>query len=354
LTLLRRFASMTAKAAQPPDSHPTNQTGKVMKKAVSLAIASVFALGAGSAFAQTKWDLPAGYPATNFHSKNLVEFANDVRKATGGKLDITVHPGASLFKVPEIKRAVQTGQAPIGELLMSVMENEDAIYGVDVVPFLATSYADSEKLWKAAKPVVEKKLAAQGLTVLYAVPWPPQGIYAKKDINTIEDMKGLKFRAYNAGTARIAELVGAQPVTIQAAELAQALATGVVNSFISSGSTGRDTKVWESLTHWYDTQAWLPNDITFVNTAALNKLDAATKKALMGAAAAAEARGRKLSIEEADSAKAALVQNGMKVQPPSPALASGFRKIGDMLTEDWLKKAGADGKAVVDAYKKMM
>src|SRR5262249_31954749 len=216
----------------------------------------------------------------------------------------------------------------------------DAIYGVDVVPFLATSYAESEKLWKAAKPVVEKKLGAQGLTVLYAVPWPPQGIYAKKDINAIEDMKGLKFRAYNAGTARIAELVGAQPVTIQAAELAQALATGVVNSFISSGSTGRDSKVWESLTHWYDTQAWLPNNLIFANTSALDKLDAATKKAVMDAPAAAEARGRKLSIEEADSAKAALAQNGMKILPPSPALASGFRKIGETLTEDWLKKAG--------------
>jgi TRAP-type C4-dicarboxylate transport system substrate-binding protein len=325
-----------------------------MIKFLSLAVAGTVALCAGAASAQTKWDLPAGYPATNFHSKNLVEFANDVRKATGGKVDITVHAGASLFKVPEIKRAVQTGQAPMGELLMSVMENEDAIFGVDVVPFLATSYADSEKLWKAARPAIEKKLAAQGLTVLYAVPWPPQGIYAKKDINTIEDMKGLKFRAYNVGTARIAELVGAQPVTIQAAELAQALATGVVNSFISSGSTGRDSKVWESLSHWYDTQAWLPNNIIMANTAALNKLDAATKKAVLDAAVAAEARGRKMSIEEADASKAALSSNGMKVQPPSQALAAGFRKIGETLTDDWLKKAGADGKAVVDSYKKTM
>lgn len=325
-----------------------------MYKSLSLAVAGALALCAGTATAQTKWDLPAGYPAANFHSKNLVEFANDVRKATNGKLDITVHPGASLFKVPEIKRAVQTGQAPIGELLMSLMENEDAIFGVDVVPFLATSYADSEKLWKAAKPTIEKKLATQGITVLYAVPWPSQGIYAKKDINTIEDMKGLKFRAYNVGTSRIAELVGAQPVTIQAAELAQALATGVVNSFISSGSTGRDSKVWESLTHWYDTQAWLPNNIIMVNTAALGKLDAATKKALLDAAAQAEARGRKMSQEEADSSKAALQANGMKVAPPSPALAAGFKKIGETLTDDWLKKAGADGKAVVDSYKKMM
>jgi TRAP-type C4-dicarboxylate transport system substrate-binding protein len=325
-----------------------------MNTFLSLAIAGTVALCAGAAAAQTKWDLPAGYPATNFHSKNLVEFANDVRKATGGKVDITVHPGASLFKVPEIKRAVQTGQAPAGELLMSLMENEDAIFGVDVVPFLATSYGESEKLWKAARPSIEKKLASQGLTVLYAVPWPPQGIYAKKDINSVDDMKGLKFRAYNVGTARIAELVGAQPVTIQAAELAQALATGVVNSFISSGSTGRDTKVWESLTHWYDTQAWLPNNLIMVNTAALNKLDAASKKAVLDAAVQAEARGRKMSQEEADSSKAALSSNGMKVQPPSAALAAGFKKIGETLTDDWLKKAGADGKAVVDSYKKMM
>ncbi len=325
-----------------------------MRPAAAALGLSALLLAAGPAPAQTKWDLPAGYPPGNFHSENLVAFANDVKSMSGGKLEITVHPGASLFKVPEIKRAVQTGQAQIGELLMVVLENEDAIFGVDVVPFLATSYADSEKLWKAARPTIEKKLGAQGLTVLYAVPWPPQGIYAKKDLNTIEDMKGLKFRAYNVGTSRIAELVGAQPVTIQAAELAQALATGVVNSFISSGSTGRDTKAWESLSHWYDTQAWLPNNVIMVNTAALNKLDAASKKAVMDAAVAAEARGRKMSIEEADSSKKALSSNGMKVQPPSPALASGFKKIGETLTEDWLKKAGADGKAVVDSYKKMM
>lgn len=324
-----------------------------MRKSPSLAIAGALVLWAGAAAAQTKWDLPAGYPASNFHSRNLVEFANDVRTATGGKLDITVHAGASLFKVPEIKRAVQTGQAPIGELLMSLMENEDAVYGVDVVPFLATSYAESEKLWKATRPVIEKKLAAQGLTLLYAVPWPPQGIYANKELNAVEDMKGLKFRAYNVGTSRIAEMVGAQPVTIQAAELAQALATGVVNSFISSGSTGRDSKVWERLSHFYDTQAWLPNNVIFANTAAFNRLDDATKTALRNAAQKAEARGRTMSTQEMTEALNALKANGMKVNPPSPALASGFKKIGETLTAEWTKKAGAAGQAIVDAYRKM-
>ncbi|MFC3677845.1 TRAP transporter substrate-binding protein [Ferrovibrio xuzhouensis] len=315
--------------------------------------AAAMTLAATQLQAQTKWDLPAGYPATNFHSRNLQLFADDVKKLSGGKLDITVHPGASLFKVPEIKRAVQTGQVQAGELLMSNVENEIPVFGIDTVPFLATSYDDAMKLYKASKPVIEKKLEAQGMTLLYTVPWPPQGIYANKTLNAIGDMKGLKFRSYNPTTARIAELIGAQPVTIQAAELAQALATNTVNSFITSASTGRDSKVWESLKYFYDAQIWLPKDMVFVSTDAFKKLDAATQKALLDASAAAETRGWDMSKAEAEDAKAALVKGGMTVAAPPPQLAADFKKLGETLSAEWLKKAGADGEAAVAAYKKM-
>ncbi|MET0605603.1 MAG: TRAP transporter substrate-binding protein DctP, partial [Beijerinckiaceae bacterium] len=204
--------------------------------------AGLFALGVTGASAQTTWNLPAAYPADNPHTENLTAFAKDVEAATGGKLKITVHAGASLFKAPEIKRAVATGQAQMGEVLLSIHENEDPLFGIDVVPFLANSFPDSMKLYKASRPAIEKKLASQGIMLLFAVPWAPQGVYAKKDINSVADMLGLKWRAYNVGTARIGELVGAQAVTIQAAELPQALATGVVNSFMSSGGTGYDSK----------------------------------------------------------------------------------------------------------------
>jgi TRAP-type C4-dicarboxylate transport system substrate-binding protein len=307
---------------------------------------------AAPAMAQTKWNLPAAYAADNPHSVNLVEFAKDVATATGDKLQITVHPAASLFKAPEIKRAVATGQAQAGEVLISLHENEDPMYGIDVVPFLATSYPDAKKLWLASKPVIEKKLASQGLMLLFAVPWGPQGIYAKKDLNSIEDMKGLKWRAYNVGTSRIAELVGAQPVTIQAAELAQALATGVVNAFITSGSTGYDSKAWETMTHFYDTQAWIPKNVTFVNKAAFDALDKPTQEAVLKAAAVAEERGWKLAQEKAKWYLEQLAANKMKVLPPPPALKAGLQKIGEQLTADWSKKAGADGEAVIAAYKK--
>ena len=321
-------------------------------RSLLLAAIAATALAAQPAFAQTKWQLPAAYPANNPHSENLVLFAKDVSDATGGKLEITVHPAASLFKAPEIKRAVQTGQVQIGEVLMSLHENEDPIYGIDVVPFLATSYPEAMKLWKVSKPAIEKKLASQGMMLLFAVPWAPQGIYAKKDINSLDEMKGLKWRSYNVGTARIGELVGAQSVTVQAAELAQALATGVVNSFITSAATGYDSKAWESMDHFYDTQAWIPKNMTFVNKAAFDALDKPTQDAVLKAAATAETRGWKMWEEKSSWYLDQLKSHGMQVLPPSPALQSGLKKLGETLTADWLKKAGDDGEAVIAAYKK--
>jgi TRAP-type C4-dicarboxylate transport system substrate-binding protein len=254
-----------------------------------LLVSTALALALSStAMAQTKWDLPAAYPATNFHTENLVQFANDVDKATGGKLKITVHANASLFKANEIKRAVQGGQAQIGEVLLVNFENENAMYGADGIPFLATSYAESKRLSDAQKPFTDKLLAAQGMKLLYAVAWPPQGIYVKKEISSVADMRGLKWRAYSPATGKIAELIGAQPVTIQAAELSQALATGVVESYMSSGSTGYDTKTYESIKFFYDTQAWLPKNAIIVNRKAFDALDAATQAALTKAAADAE------------------------------------------------------------------
>jgi TRAP-type C4-dicarboxylate transport system substrate-binding protein len=316
------------------------------------ALASAaLAAAALPASAQTKWNLPAAYPSDNPHSENLVLFAKDVEAATGGKLQITVHANASLFKAPDIKRAVQTGQAQMGEILMSIHENEDPIYGIDVVPFLAVSFPDSMKLYKASKAAIEKKLAAQGIMLLFAVPWAPQGIYTKKELNTIDDMKGLKWRAYNVGTARIGELVGAQSVTVQAAELPQALATGVVNSFMSSGATGYDSKTYEHLKRFYDTQAWLPKNAVIASRAAFNALDKPTQAALLKAAADAETRGWKLSEEKTGWYVEQLRQKGMSIDKPSEQLTADMRKVGNVMLAEWLRKAGADGKKIIDQYR---
>ncbi|WP_349743705.1 TRAP transporter substrate-binding protein [Roseateles cavernae] len=317
----------------------------------SMLAAGLLAL-ATAASAQTKWDLPSAYPASNFHTENLMQFATDVDKATAGKLKITVHANASLFKANEIKRAVQGGQAQMGEILLGIFENENPIFGADGVPMLATGYAQSRKLAEAQKPHLNRVLGAQGMQLLYTVAWPPQGIYVKKEIGSVADMRGIKWRAYSPATAKIAELIGAQPVTIQAAELSQALATGVVESYMSSGATGYDSKTYESIKYFYDTQAWLPKNALIVNKKAFDALDKPSQEALLKAAAEAEVRGWKISQEKNDWYKKALTEKGMKIMPPSPKLMQDMSQVGASMLADWEKKAGAEGQALLAAFRK--
>jgi TRAP-type C4-dicarboxylate transport system substrate-binding protein len=318
--------------------------------AAGLALAC--ALPLSHAQAQAKWDLAAAYPATNFHTENMAQFVSDVDKSTAGKLKITLHANASLFKAPEIKRAVQGGQAQMGEILLGNFQNEWQIFGVDGQPFLATSYADSRKLYEAQKPFLEKKLAEQGIVLLYAVAWPPQGIYTKKPVNSAADLKGMKWRAYSPATARIAEVVGAQPVTVQAAEFSQALATGVVESTMTSGATGVDSKLYEHLKYYYDTQAWLPKNAVLVNKKAFDALDKPTQDALRKAASDAETRGWAASEKVNTDTLAKLKAEGMQVVAPSAQLKADMGKVGETMLKEWLDKAGADGQALVNAYRK--
>lgn len=322
------------------------------RRLFSLTVAAAALATSLPALAQTSWDLPAAYPATNFHSVNLAAFAADVDKATGGKLKITVHPGASLFKAPEIKRAVQGGQAQAGEILLTAYQNEWQMFGADGIPFLATSYADSKKLYAAQKPILQKKLAEQGLMLLYSVAWPPQGLYSKKPVASAADLKGSKWRAYSPATSRIAELVGAQPVTVQAAELSQALATGVVENNMTSGATGVDSKLYEHLKFYYDVQAWLPKNAVIVNKKAFDALDKPTQDGLLKAAADAEARGWAASEKVNTDTMATLKANGMTIEPPSATLKADLQKVGATMLQEWLGKAGPEGQQMIDAYRK--
>ena len=305
-----------------------------------------------AASAQTKWDMPTPYPDANFHTQNIVQFAADVKKATGGKLEIQVHSAGSLIKHPEIKRAVRQGTAPIGEILVSLAANEAPVYGFDSIPFLATGYAGAKKLYAAQKPYLEKQLASEGLLLLYSEPWPPQGIYAKKELKSMADLKGLKFRTYNTFTGRIAALSGAIPTQVEVPDIPTAFATGRVEAMITSPATGADTKAWDYLTHYHDTQAWLPRNMVFVNKAAFDKLPADQQKALRDAAKTAEERGWKMSEAETAAKTKVLKDNGIKVVTPSAELKKGFAEIGAKIAAEWEASAGADGKAMLSAYRK--
>ena len=305
-----------------------------------------------AAFAQTKWDMPTPYADGNFHTVNVRQFAEEVARATNNRLTITVHSNASLLKLPEIKRGVQTGQVQIGETLISTLGNEDAMFAFDSVPGLATSYDAARKLYGAARAHVERRFERQGLVMLYSVAWPPQGIYAKKELASLGDLRGSKFRAYNPATARFAELMGASPITVQAAEIAQAFRTGVAESMISSGATGVDTQAWDYLTHYYDLSAFLPQNAVIVSKAALDALPADVRTAVLAAAKAAEDRGWARSAELNEGYKKTMADRGMKVLMPPAAMIADVQRIGATMATDWAQRAGADGAAVIEAYRK--
>ncbi|MEL6267198.1 MAG: TRAP transporter substrate-binding protein [Pseudomonadota bacterium] len=315
----------------------------------AIAASAALILTATTAAAE-KWDMPLAYAATNFHSENAAEFATCVTEGTGGDLEIVTHPSGSLFKGNEIRRAVQTGQAPIGERLLSAHQNENPLYGIDSLPFLVSNFDEHEALWEIAGPAIVDALAEDNLVYLYSVPWPPQGLYFNKEVNSVADVEGVKFRSYNTATARMAELMGMLPVQVEAAELSQALATGVAESFISSGATGYDRKVWEHLSHFYSVDAWMPRNAIFVNADAWGDLDGATQTTLRDCAAEAKARGLDASKAYTDFTLNGLAEGGMTVGPAGDALVADLKEVGATMTEEWLEAAGEDGKAIVDAY----
>ena len=322
-----------------------------MKKLTTTLAASAVALAAAAPAMAEKWDMPMAYSATNFHSEVGANFAQCVTDATGGDLEIVTHPSGSLFAGNEIKRAVQTGQANIGERLISAHQNENPLYGVDSVPFLVSSFDEHEKLWEIAGPTVAEALAEENLHYLYSVPWPPQGLYFRDPVESVADMKGVKFRSYSTATARLAELTGMLPVQIEAAEISQAFATGVADSMVSSGSTGYDRKVWEHLNHFYIVDAWLPRNIVFVNNDAWNGLSDETKAAMNDCAAAAKAEGLQRSKDYTDFTLNGLREGGMTVESANDTLMGELKAIGETMTTEWLETAGDAGKAIVDSYK---
>ena len=321
-----------------------------MKYGLGFAAAALFA-SLTPVSAETSWDMPTPYPDGNFHTQNIQQFASDVHEATGGSLTITVHPAGSLIKHPDIKNAVRDGLVPIGEVLVSRLENESPIFGVDSVPFLATSFDEAEKLSAAQRPFLDKLLQGQGLDLLFSVPWPPQGIYTKKDVASIDDLSGLTFRAYNKGTERVAELAGMVPTQIEVADIPTAFATGRVQAMITSPSTGVDSKAWDYLDHYYDTQAWIPRNMVIVNQAALAGLAEPLRQAVMTAAAVAEKRGWQAARAETDAKTKLLTDHGIAVAPPSAELEAAFVAIGKTMTQEWQDAAGADGQALLGAYR---
>jgi TRAP-type C4-dicarboxylate transport system substrate-binding protein len=314
---------------------------------LTFATIALFGVLATSQAQSQAWNLPSGYGETNFHTQNLRWFANEVKAASKGEVDIQVHSGASLYKLPDIKRSVQSGLVPIGEILLSNHGNEDPIFEADMIPFLATGFDKSWRLYQVQKPILEQRLNKQGMRLLYSVAWPGNGIFTKTPMDSLAAFKGTKFRAYNPVTARFAEEIGAQPTTVQVPELPQAFMTGIATSMIASPQIGVDTKAWEYLGSFYDTNAMHPRNAVIVNERAFSRLSKETQAAILKVSAEAEKRGWDLARAAAKGSTDILSKNGLKVVEPSSTMRSDFERVSQKLIAEWIKRAGPDGEAIV-------
>ena len=323
-----------------------------MKALITTVLSGAMLLGFTTLGHAASWDMPTPYPDKTFHTQNIAAFAKDVGEATKGKLTIKLHTAGSLFKHKEIKGAVRGGQVPIGEFFMGLLANENPAFGIDTQPFLATNYADAAKLWAAQRPTVEKLLDKQGLMVLFSVPWPGQSLYTKKDINSVDDLKGLKFRTYNPTLEKFVKHAGAAPTQVQVPDIPQAFATGRVEAMITSPSTGANSKAWDYVTVYTDIQAWVPKNVVVMNKKAFRRLDKDVQDAVLASAKKAETRGWEMSKTEAATKTAILKKNGIKIVTPSAGLMTGLKTIGEKMMVEWKGKAGAEGKAILDAYAK--
>jgi TRAP-type C4-dicarboxylate transport system substrate-binding protein len=316
-----------------------------------LAIFAAAAFAAAAAQAQTKWDMPTPYSDGEFHTRNVVAFVQDVEKATSGKLHIQVHSNGSLIKHPDILRAVSTGQVNIAEFLLGQFGNEDPVFAADNVPFVAPGYDNAWNFYQAQKPVLEKKLQGRGMKLLYAVAWPGQGIYTKDPVKSLSDFKGMKMRTYSPLTARLAELMGANPIVVQVPEVPQMFATGAMQAMITSSATGTATKAWEFVKNYYKANAWNPKNVIVANQRAFARLPKGEQDALVKAAATAEKRGWEMSKAREKEGDETLAKNGVTVSEPSPELKAALGKIGEQMAAEWEKTAGADGQAILKAYR---
>ena len=318
--------------------------------AVILATGAAFAQNVQSATETTTWKLATGYRADSFHGKNLADFARKVDADTAGKLKIELYPNNTLVKLNAITKAVQEGSIEAGETIMSSMVKDVPSAGADSIPFVVTTYADAMRLWQLQRAGIERAMGERGMKVLYAVPWPPQGLYSKAPVKVEGDFQNTKMRTYNPTTIRIAELLGAKPVDIPMVDVAKALKDGRMDNMITSSVTGVENKVWSHIKYYYEINAWFPKNIVMVNAAAFNALPLDIQKTVLKAAEIAQANGWAMSQKSATDATNELISNGIKVDRIPYEVEIKLKRLGEKLSREWVRSVGNEASIIFVPY----
>ncbi|WP_172328415.1 TRAP transporter substrate-binding protein [Mangrovicoccus sp. HB161399] len=319
---------------------------------ISKLSGATLALGllAGAASAETTWTMATGYPETNFFTKNVRMFIDEVQTATDGALKIDLRPNDELIKLDAVKRAVQSGQVAIGEIRLGIYGNEDPMYLLDSVPALAGDYDHAAKLMAAQKPYLDKIFDEKGMKLLGFTPWPGQGFYTKFPVTDGSEFQDVKIRIYSKSTQDMAQKLGFQATILPFAEVPQAFSTGLIDALFTSAQTGVDIQAWDYAQYFTYAGSIFSKNAIVVNKKAFDKLDPAVQEALVAAGEAATVRGYEMSAAANEETIATLKEHGMTITEASPELMAKLDAIGAEMAEAWAADADEAQKAVLAAY----
>ncbi|PLY07623.1 MAG: ABC transporter substrate-binding protein [Arcobacter sp.] len=298
-----------------------------------------------------KMNLNAKYGANNFHTKGAEKFASLVKDYTGGSVDITVHAGSSLVKGNPLK-AVKDGTVAMTDMFIPFTSGGGKVFGISALPFIATSYDDAFKLYQISKPAYEKTAKKWNQKLLYSVTWPASGFYSNKKLETLADFKGVKTRTYDKNSAQFVNDAGGNAVALPWGEVYSALRTGMVNSVITSSSSGKDGKFWEVLTNFTKINYAYPLQAVTINLDYWNSLDSAQKDAMLKAAAEIEkAQWEAVKAEDKDALDT-MANNGMHISEASDKLKKELAIIANKMLKEYLSDANKDTKKIFEEYRK--
>ncbi len=322
-----------------------------MRRALALAAGILMAAGGGPAAAKVKWDMHLNYPAGNFHSQGAQRFADRVKEATNGELEIVLHPGASLgFKGPELLKATAEGQLSIAEIPTGMVEGDAPILALTAQPFIATNAFEQRLLYQLSKPTYAKVLKKFNQMTLYTSVWPFSGIYTQRPIERLADLKGLKMRVYDGTGLAFGKATGIAARKMPFSEVYPAMKAGLLDSMYTSSVSGVDAKAWEVLKYFTPINIVGPVNMVNVNLDAWNKLPANVRTAVLEVAEQMEDEMWNLAGDMDRKSRKILQDNGMVVSPVSKEFRAELNEVGRKLRAAWAKKAGADAQAILAEY----
>ena len=303
--------------------------------------------------AKTNWNANSVWPPKNLHSVGLTDFAEKVKKATNGELEMVVHTGGALgFKGPDLLKAVRDGLVPVSDMLISGVAGDEKIFQIVTLPFLVRDFDELRLLIEIAYPYFDKSAQKWGQKILYIAPWPGAGLWTKNKITTLEEMKGLKTRTYDKNGALVMEAVGATPFALPFSEVYTSLQTGLIDSVMTSSPTAVDGKFWEVLKYYEPLFITAATDMVTVNLKAFQKLPKAQQDILVKIGKEME-ETMWANVKKWDKEQEAISnKNGIETVKPSTKVIGELEKITEKIRAEWLKSAPADGKKIYDEFLK--